>query len=83
MRFGMPLAGAFIGASFASGCNGNLCEAGGAGVGALLGMGGAIAIDAAVLARDDPKPSTARPGALVPLALVTPHQAWIGVGGAL
>lgn len=83
MRFGLPLAGAFIGASLASGCNTDLCEAGGAGIGAVLGMGGAVAIDAAVLAYDDRKRSVAPGAGLMPLASVSPHQAWIGVGGAL
>ena len=83
MRLGLPLAGAFIGASLASGCNASLCEASGAGAGILLGMGGAIALDAAVLAYDDPKPADARGRLLVPLASVTPHQAWIGIGGEL
>lgn len=83
IRLGMPLAGAFLGASLASGCNTNLCEAGGAGVGVLLGMGGAIAIDAAVFAYDDRKrPATRRLG-LVPLVSVTPQNAWFGVAGQL
>jgi hypothetical protein len=83
MRFGMPLAGAIVGAAVASNCDSSLCELGGAGVGIMLGMGGAIAIDAAVLAYDDPKPSQARRRRLVPLASLTPHQAWFGVGGDL
>jgi hypothetical protein len=83
LRLGMPLAGAFIGASLASGCNTNLCEASGAGIGVLLGMGGAIAIDAAVFAYDDPKHPSGRRLGLLPLVSVTPHQAWIGVGGRL
>ncbi len=83
MRFGMPLAGAIIGATVASNCNTNLCEVGGLGVGVMLGMGGAIAIDAAVLAYDDPRRSAARRRVLVPLASLTPHQAWLGVGGEL
>jgi len=83
LRLGLPLAGAFLGASLASGCNTNLCEAGGAGVGILAGMGGAIAVDAAVFAYDDPKRSTARRSGLVPLVAVTTRQAWLGVGGQL
>ena len=83
IRFGLPLAGSFIGASVASDCNRNLCELGGAGVGALLGMGGAIAIDAAALAYDDARPPEARHRGLVPLASLTPHRAWIGLGGEL
>lgn len=83
LRLGLPLAGAFLGASLASGCNTNLCEAGGAGVGILAGMGGAIAVDAAVFAYDDRKHSTARHGGLMPLVAVTPGQAWLGIGGQL
>lgn len=83
IRLGMPLAGVFLGASLASGCNTNLCEATGAGVGALLGMGGAIAIDAALFAYDDPKRAAARRVGLVPLVSVTPGQAFFGVGGQL
>jgi hypothetical protein len=83
VRLGMPLAGAFIGASLASGCNTNLCEAGGAGAGILIGMGGAIAIDAALFAYDDPKHPSGRRIGLLPLVSVAPHQAWMGVGGEL
>jgi hypothetical protein len=83
IRLGMPLAGAFLGASLASGCNTNFCEAGGAGVGVLLGMGGAIALDAAVFAYDDPKRSPSRRLGLVPLVSVTPQHAWLGIGGHL
>jgi hypothetical protein len=79
----MPLAAAFLGASLASGCNTNLCESNGAGVGVLLGMGGAIAIDAAVFAYDDRKPSSSRRLELLPVMSVTRQQAWIGLGGRL
>jgi hypothetical protein len=83
LRLGMPLAGAFLGASVASGCSGFACQEGGAGVGILLGMGGAIAIDAAVLAYDDPKKPGPRGLSLTPLVAVTRRQAWLGIGGAL
>jgi len=83
LRLGLPLAGAFAGATFASNCDDNLCEVSGAAVGVLVGMAGAIAIDAAVFAYDDPKPSAARRLGLVPLVSVAPHQAWFGVGGQL
>ena len=83
MRFGMPLAGAIIGATVTSNCNSSLCEAGGAGVGIILGMGGAIAIDAAVLAYDDGKPAQTRHRLFVPLASLTRDHAWLGVGGEL
>ncbi|HEX2876733.1 MAG TPA: hypothetical protein VHP33_36025 [Polyangiaceae bacterium] len=83
VRLGMPLAGAFLGASLASGCNSNLCEAGGAGIGVLLGMAGAIAIDAAVFSYDDAKRAPTRRAGLRPLFAWTPHTAWIGLGGQL
>lgn len=85
VRFGMPLAGAFVGASAASGCNGYECEAGGAALGLLAGMGGAIAMDAAVFAYDAAGSGTpAAPVAgLTPLVLVTPGRTWFGLWGRL
>jgi len=83
MRLGMPLAGAFLGASLASGCDSNLCEASGAGAGILIGMAGAIALDAAVFAYDDAKHPFGRRLGLVPLVSVTPRLAWFGLGGDL
>jgi hypothetical protein len=83
LRLGMPLAAAFVGASLASGCNTNLCESNGAGVGVLLGMGGAVAIDAALFAYDDPKRSSPRRLGLLPVVSVTPQRAWIGLAGSL
>jgi hypothetical protein len=83
MRLGLPLAGAFLGASLASGCDANLCEAGGAGAGILIGMGAAVAIDAAVFAYDDARHSQGRRLGFVPLVAVAPHQAWIGLRGDL
>ena len=83
IRLGMPLAGAFVGASIASDCNRNLCEAGGAGIGAMLGMAGAIAIDAAVFSYDDAKRAPGRRAGLRPLIAWTPHTAWVGLGGQL
>jgi hypothetical protein len=83
MRLGLPLAGAFIGASLASGCDANLCEAGGAGAGILIGMGAAVAIDAAVFAYDDAPHARGRRLGFVPLVAVAPHQAWFGIGGDL
>jgi hypothetical protein len=83
IRLGMPLAGAFLGASLASDCNRNLCEAGGAGIGVMLGMAGAIAIDAAVFSYDDAKRAPVRRGGLRPLIAWTPHTAWVGLGGQL
>lgn len=83
IRLGMPLAGVFIGASAASGCSGFLCEAGGAAVGALIGAGGAIAIDAAVLAYEDPPDHPPIGVSFQPLISVTPKHALFGVAGRL
>lgn len=82
IRLGMPLAGAFVGAAAASGCTGYLCEADGVGVGFLLGMGGAIAIDAAVLAYDYPESrrGTAR---VRPVVSIAPGRAFVGLSGEL
>ena len=82
IRLGMPLAGAFVGGALASGCKGYECEASGAGVGVLLGMGGAIAIDAAVLAYETREPRV-RSARIVPVASVTAGRAWLGVAGEL
>jgi hypothetical protein len=82
LRLGMPLTGAILGASFASGCSGFGCEEGGAALGLLLGMGGAIAIDSAVFAYDDQR--RPRPGlSVTPLVSLTRRQAWVGFGGQL
>lgn len=83
IRLGLPLAGALLGASVTSGCNGFLCEAGGAAVGSLVGVGGAIAIDAAVFAYDDPLPDARARTSLVPLVVLTRERALFGLGGAL
>lgn len=83
MRIGFPIAGAMLGAAMGSGCNEYLCEAQGAAIGALLGVGGAIAIDAAVFAYDDRKPSPPSLGGLSPLVLIGKNRALLGVGGAL
>jgi hypothetical protein len=82
IRLGMPLAGAFVGAAAASGCRGYECEAVGAGVGFLFGMGGAIAIDAAVLAYEDPE-SSRRVARVLPFASVAPGRAYVGLAGEL
>lgn len=83
MRLGLPLAGAFLGASVASGCDEYGCEAGGAALGFLLGIGGAIAIDAAVFAYDEPERADAHHPSLLPLVAVTPRGALLGFAGAL
>ncbi len=82
IRLGMPLSGAFLGAAAASGCTTYGCEAGGAAVGFLLGMGGAIAIDAAVLAYDYPE-SRRRAARVLPVVSVAPGRAFVGLAGEL
>lgn len=82
IRLGVPLAGAFLGGAAISGCSGNNCQSTGIGVGFLLGMGGAIALDAALLAYDSPEPR--RQAAPVrPVVSISPERAWLGVAGEL
>jgi hypothetical protein len=85
IRLGMPLAGAFVGGAAGSGCHGHQCEAAGAGAGVLIGMAGAIAIDAALLAFDYPASTarSAKPERLLPLLSLSPQHALVGVRGAL
>lgn len=83
LRLGMPIAGAIVGAAAASGCNRFLCEADGAAVGLLAGVGGAIAIDAVLLAYEDLRPTRPTLGSLTPLFVVAPGRAVVGVGGTL
>jgi hypothetical protein len=82
LRLGMPLAGAFVGVATASGCDDYLCETQGAAIGLLLGMGGAIALDAAVFAYEDRRSRIAR-APIVPLFAISPRQTWLGIGGKL
>jgi hypothetical protein len=85
IRLGMPLAGAFLGGAAASGCHGTDCKAAAAGVGFLLGMGGAIAIDAALLAFDyrESTARSARRTILAPLLSLSPQHAFVGLQGEL
>jgi len=84
VRFGMPLAGAVLGASLASNCDGYQCEGDGAAVGLLLGMAGAIALDAAVFAYDSRKPEPRGTlTTLMPVASLRPGRAWVGIAGSL
>jgi hypothetical protein len=84
VRLGMPLAGAVLGASLFSNCDGYRCQDEGAAAGLLLGMAGAIALDAAVFAYDDRKPRAAsRTPTLLPMASLLPGRAWLGIAGSL
>jgi hypothetical protein len=82
IRLGMPLAGAFLGGAAISGCSGADCQATGIGVGFLLGMGGAIALDAALLAYEsqEPRKLAAR---VMPVVSFSRDRAWFGVAGEL
>jgi hypothetical protein len=82
IRLGMPLVGVFLGAAAASGCDGFLCETSGAGSGLLLGMAGAMAIDAALLAYEKPRAPT-QDARVAPLLRLGPREAWLGLGGEL
>jgi len=54
VRVGAPTVGLFVGLAAANGCTGDdFCELEGAAIGALIGIGVAIAVDAAVIARDE------------------------------
>jgi hypothetical protein len=62
LRVGLPLTGAILGAVVAdcgSGGGGEFCGVGEVAVGLLLGMGAAIAVDSAVLAREPVEPESA------------------------
>ncbi len=83
VRLGVPLAAAFVGATAASGCDDYGCEAGGAAVGFLLGIGGAMAIDAAVFAYDEQSPPPTARTSLLPLVSVTSRGAVLGLAGTL
>jgi hypothetical protein len=82
LRLGMPLAGAFLGAATSSGCDEFLCEAQGAAIGTLLGVAGAMAIDAAVFAYEDTRPRRLE-ARLVPVLGISQREAWLGIGGQL
>ena len=81
LRIGLPIAAGIVGAALSSGCDRYLCESDGAAVGALLGVGGAIAMDAALFAYDAPKRPTL--GAFSPRVIVGRDRAWLGIGGEL
>jgi hypothetical protein len=83
IRIGLPLAGALLGATLASGCEGFECEAGGAAVGALLGLGGAVAIDAAVFAYEDPPSRVQRRVRVAPQLMLGRQRAIVGLTGWL
>jgi hypothetical protein len=83
-RVGFPLVGALIGAGAGSGSCKNDCSGTGALVGLILGMGGAIAFDAAVIAREDapePELSEAPRPRVAPAITIGKDRAEIWLGG--
>jgi hypothetical protein len=82
IRLGMPLAGAFLGGAAISGCSGDDCQATGIGLGFLLGMGGAIALDAALLAYESPEPRR-QAARVMPVVSLARGHAWLGLAGEL
>jgi hypothetical protein len=86
LRVGMPIAGAFLGCAAAagSGNSGGYACLGGAALGLLVGAGGAIAIDASVIAREDASERSAKrtPSVgVMPSIALTPQRARIGFAG--
>ncbi len=78
-RAGLPLMLAFVGVA-AENCSnggGDFCGYGGALVGFGVGMVGAVAIDAAVIARDEVE----RTPAFAPALSVSRERAWLGATG--
>jgi outer membrane usher protein FimD/PapC len=82
IRLGMPLAGAFLGGAAISDCSGDDCQATGIGLGFLLGMGGAIALDAALLAYESPEPRR-QAARVMPVVSLARGHAWLGLAGEL
>jgi hypothetical protein len=80
LRLGLPLVGFGVGAAAAQGCDGFLCEAGGAALGGLVGIGAAIAIDAATLPYE-PRGDDSGAASVVPLATLEHGRGWIGARG--
>lgn len=89
LRAGMPLGGALIGAGIGAAaegdCDGDFCGLGAAifaGVGLVLGMAGAITIDAAAVAREDaPVDQAATHIRIAPSVALTPKGAFTGLSG--
>jgi hypothetical protein len=86
MRFGLPFAGILMGAMAGSCVNGTSnhdCNGDAAVAGLLLGMAGAITVDAAVLAYEQRRPRRRASGMSVsPLLSLQPGDARVGLAGA-
>lgn len=83
LRVGMPIVGLLIGAAFAGGCNGSSeeCLVGPA-YGMLIGMVGAMVVDASVLAYDEPRHERRKASTLAPTVAVDGRGARIGLAGS-
>ena len=78
LRVGAPVAGAFLGAALENCSGGDFCGASGAAVGFLAGIGAAIAIDAAALARETVQEEEP---ALTPVVSTGKNGSWVGISG--
>jgi hypothetical protein len=78
LRVGAPIVGAFIGAALEDCSGGDFCGLSGAAVGFTAGIGTAVALDAAVLARE-----TVREGelAVIPVVSTGKNGSWVGLSG--
>lgn len=77
IRIVAPVSGVLVGLQAANGCDGFLCELEGAAWGALIGVGVAVAIDAAFIAREEVSVTKEKKVTFVPI--LTPAR--VGVGG--
>lgn len=75
---GAPIVGAFLGAALEDCSGGDFCGASGAAVGFVAGIGAAIAIDAAALAREPVREGEL---AVIPVVSTGKNGTWLGVSG--
>jgi hypothetical protein len=76
LRLGAPIVGAILGAGLEDCSGGDSCS--GAAVGFVAGLGAAIAIDAAVLAREPVREGQL---AVIPVVSTGKNGSWVGVSG--
>ena len=76
-RVGVPLLGIATGVGLEDCSGGEFCGFGGALIGGIVGLAGAVAIDSAALAREK-KPLAA---SLIPSLRVSENETWFGVSG--
>lgn len=80
LRVGLPIAGAAIGTKLAASCGGDFGCIGEAFLGAMVGVGAAVTLDAALLAYDE-RPRRQASFAAMPFAYVDGRRALLGLGG--